>query len=68
MTDQGREPKLGTRAVFFASDLDRFQDSVEQALWDLLTDHHEVDQKTIRRTMDAAIDNVEHQMGVLHEH
>ena len=50
-------------AMFYEADRARFQEAIEQAIWDWMVDHG-TDRKAIVRTVDAAIENVEHQMGV----
>lgn len=49
--------------MFYEADRARFQEAIEQAIWDWMVDHG-TDRKAIVRTVDAAIENVEHQMGV----
>jgi hypothetical protein len=48
--------------MFYAADLGRFQDDVEQLIWELMHDH-DVSHPEILRVVRDALTNVEHQIG-----
>lgn len=50
-------------AVFYEADRANFQEVIERAIWDFMVDH-EVDRRSIVRTFEAALENVECQIGV----
>lgn len=49
--------------TFYQADLQRLQDTIEQAIWDWMIDHGTY-RKPIVRAVDDAIQNVEHQLEV----
>lgn len=61
---QGRHANTtGRSPVFYEADRANCQEAIEQALWEFMVDH-DADRKSVVRTFEAALENVEYQIGV----